>query len=85
MKPVVGPLSAWFCTLLSVFAVIILSFIALMFYKGHEEFTGSVNDPENGKAVAGTIMWAVLVYAVFLLFCGSQVFLHKRTSHIALQ
>ncbi|GMM51310.1 hypothetical protein DASB73_022680 [Starmerella bacillaris] len=85
MKAVVGPLGAWFCTILSVFAIVILSFIALMFYKDHEEFTGSINDPEDGKAVAATIMWAVVVYAVFFVFCGSQVLIHRRNSRVVLQ
>lgn len=84
MKPIVGSLGAWFCTLISVFAIVILSFIALLFYKGHEEFTGSVSDPEDGKAVARTIMWAVLVYVVFFVFCGSQILLHRRNSSVAL-
>lgn len=84
MKPVVGPLGAWFCTLLSIFAVVILSFIALMFRNGHEEFVGSDSDPSDGKAVARTIMWAVLVYAIFLVFCGSQVLLHIRGPSITL-
>ena len=84
MKPIVGPLGAWFCTILSVFAIVILSFLALMFYRGHEEFVGSINDPKDGKAVATTIMWAVLVYAIFLVFCGSQVFLIRRNSSVTL-
>lgn len=51
---------------MSVFAIIILSVIANMYSKGHEEFTGGINDPkpEDGKAVAGTIFTAVIVYAV---------------------
>lgn len=85
MKPIVGATGAWFCTVLSVFAMVILSFIALMFYNDHEEFTGSINDPQDGKSVAATIMWAVLVYVVFFVFCGSQLLLHRRNSRVALE
>jgi len=44
--------------------MIILSVIASLYRSGHEEFTGGVDDPEDGKAVASTIFTAVLVYAV---------------------
>lgn len=49
---------------------------------------GSTEDPEDGAAVAGTIFAAVIVYAVFLVFCGSQALLHvreKRRGAIALR
>jgi len=42
--------------------------------------TGSTNDPSDPKAVAGSIFAAVIVYAVFLVFCGFQALLHKRQS-----
>lgn len=84
MKPVVGPLGAWFCTLLSIFAIVILSIIGLMFYKGHETMMGSINDPEDGKAVARTVFAAVGVYAVFLVFCGSQVFINSKQKRVSL-
>lgn len=35
-----------------------------MYRKGHEEFVGGIEDPEDGAAVAGTIFTAVIVYAV---------------------
>jgi ribonuclease kappa len=47
-----------------VFAIIILSVIAGLYRSGHEEFVGGNDDPEDGKAVAGTIFTAVIVYAV---------------------
>jgi hypothetical protein len=51
-------------TVLSVFAIVILSVLALLYRTGHEEFTGGVSDPDDGKAVSGTIFTAVLVYVV---------------------
>lgn len=84
MKPVVGPMGAWFCTLLSIFAIVILSIIGILFHNGHETMMGSINDPEDGKAVARTIFAAVGVYAVFLAFCGSQVFINGRKNRVSL-
>lgn len=49
---------------MSVFAIVILSIIASLYRSGHEGFGGSINDPDDGKAVAGTIFTAVVVYAV---------------------
>lgn len=49
---------------MSAFAIIILSVVAALYRSGHEEFGGSINDPDDGKAVAGTIFTAVIVYAV---------------------
>lgn len=37
---------------------------------------GSINDPEDGKAVANTIFTTVAVYFVFLGFCGCQAWVH---------
>lgn len=37
---------------------------------------GSINDPEDGKAVANTIFSAVVLYIVTLLFCGCQAWVH---------
>ncbi|KAL6869688.1 hypothetical protein ACO1O0_001017 [Amphichorda felina] len=78
MKPVVSAMNAWTCTVVSVFAIVILSIIASLYRSGHEGFGGSINDPDDGKAVAGTIFTAVVVYAVFLVFCGCQGLLHVR-------
>lgn len=41
---------------------------------------GSTKDPADGKAVAGSVFAAVVVYAVFLVFCGFQAYLHVRQS-----
>jgi hypothetical protein len=57
----------------SVFAIVILSIIAGLYRSGHEEFVGGQEDPEDGKAVAGTIFTAVIVYAV-----GFLIPIHSR-------
>ena len=41
---------------------------------------GSTGDPPDGKAVAVSVFSAVVVYAVFLVFCGMQAYLHVRQS-----
>lgn len=84
MKPVVSTGKAYFCTILSAFAVVILSIIGYLFKIGHESMMGSTSDPEDGDAVAHTVFGAVFVYLAFLLFCGSQVFLIQRESRIKL-
>ncbi|GAB0132965.1 hypothetical protein EsDP_00001385 [Epichloe bromicola] len=70
MKPVVSAMHAWSCTVISVFAIVILSILAILFRSGHEELVGGIKDPSpaEGKAVAGTIFTAVIVYAVCDLF-----------------
>ncbi|KAI9805135.1 MAG: hypothetical protein M1825_000969 [Sarcosagium campestre] len=80
MKPVVSALNAWTCVVVSVFAIIILSTIGGLFRSEHHVMMGSTNDPANGGAVAGTVFTAVIVYAVFLAFCGLQAFLHFQQS-----
>jgi len=48
---------------------------------------GSTEDPEDGNAVAVSVFGAVVVYVVFLAFCGFQAFLHhweRRRGAIAL-
>ncbi|ODQ62153.1 hypothetical protein WICANDRAFT_60219 [Wickerhamomyces anomalus NRRL Y-366-8] len=84
MKAVVSPGKAWFCTVLSAFGVVILSFIGYLFSINHESMMGSVNDPEDGKAVAHTVFIAALVYLGFFVFCGSQILVYKRQSRISL-
>lgn len=41
---------------------------------------GKEEDPEDGKAVAGAVFTAVIVYAGFLAFCATQAFWHWRQS-----
>lgn len=50
--------------MLSIFAIIILSILGLVYKNGHEEFVGGIDDPEDGSAVASTIFVAVFVYIV---------------------
>jgi len=80
MKPLVSALNAWSCVVVSVAAIIILSIIGGLFRVNHHSMTGSTKDPSDGKAVAGSVFAAVVVYAVFLVFCGFQAFLHVRQS-----
>lgn len=49
------------------FAIIILGAIGGLYRSGHEEFVGGTDDPADGKAVAGTVFTAVIVYAVSTL------------------
>ncbi|KAI5854620.1 hypothetical protein BZA05DRAFT_370638 [Tricharina praecox] len=78
MKPMFSAGTAWCCTIISVFAILILSVIGLLFRNRHESMMGSINDPTDGKAVAATIFASVVVYAVFLVFCAGQAWLHSR-------
>ncbi|CAR58033.1 uncharacterized protein GVI51_I06259 [Nakaseomyces glabratus] len=85
MNPVVSSGKAWFCTILSAFGVVILSVIAHLFNTNHESFVGSINDPEDGPAVAKTVYLAALVYLVFFVFCGFQAYLSTRRRSIKLR
>lgn len=85
MKAVVSTGKAYFCTILSLFAIVILSFIGYLFYTGHELMMGSINDPTDGKAVAKTVFNAVFVYLGFFVFCGLQVLLIQRQNRIQLE
>jgi hypothetical protein len=51
-------------TVISVFAIIILSVLGALFRSNHHEFVGGDEDPENGPEVAGTIFVAVFIYIV---------------------
>ncbi|KAK1769609.1 hypothetical protein QBC33DRAFT_556899 [Phialemonium atrogriseum] len=78
MKPVVSSMQAWSCTVISVFAIIILSVLGFLFNKKHHELVGGEDDPDNGPEVAATVFTAVIIYAAFLVFCGLQGLLHLR-------
>lgn len=57
-----------YSTVVSVFAIVILSALAIVYRSGHEEFVGGNEDPtpEEGVAISGTILTAVFVYLVRL-------------------
>ncbi|KAK3937075.1 hypothetical protein QBC46DRAFT_393641 [Diplogelasinospora grovesii] len=78
MKPLVGAMQAWSCTVISAFAILILSVLGLLFRNNHPELVGGDEDPSNGPEVAATIFIAVFIYAGFLVFCGLQGLLHVR-------
>ncbi|KAH9891386.1 hypothetical protein F4778DRAFT_784979 [Xylariomycetidae sp. FL2044] len=80
MKPIVSSMQAWSCVVISAFAIVILSIIGALYRANHHEFVGGVEDPDpkDTSAVASTIFTAVIVYAVFLVFCGLQGMLHVR-------
>jgi len=80
MKPVVSAFNAWSCTIISCFAIVILSILGSLFSRNHHTVMGSTDDPEDGGAVAVSIFIAVAVYAVFLIFCGLQAYLNIRAS-----
>jgi len=78
MKPIVGVMQAWSCFVISIFAILILGTLGILFSKNHPELVGGAEDPEDGKSVAGAIQIAVIIYAGFLVFCGVQGMLHLR-------
>jgi len=49
---------------ISCFAIVILSVIGALFKANHHSMVGTINDPKDGAAVAGTVFSAVIVYAV---------------------
>ncbi|KAL2022787.1 hypothetical protein VTK56DRAFT_4603 [Thermocarpiscus australiensis] len=80
MKPIVSAVQAWSCVTISIFAIVILSILGLLFNKNHPELVGGDEDPSNGPEVAATVFTAVIIYAGFLIFCGFQGLLHLRES-----
>ncbi|KAI9745547.1 MAG: hypothetical protein M1818_001081 [Claussenomyces sp. TS43310] len=80
MKPIVGVMQAWSCIIISVFAVVILTTIGILFQTSNHSMMSGNADPADGKAVAATVFGAVVVYAVFIVFCGLQALLHYRDS-----
>ncbi|CCC06506.1 hypothetical protein SMACR_04899 [Sordaria macrospora] len=76
MKPVVGAMQAWSCTVISAFAIIILGTLGLLFNKNHPELVGGVEDPEDGKTVAATAGTAIIIYAEGGYCAMSEVLRH---------
>ena len=50
--------------MISVFAIIILGVLGLLFNSNYEELVNGTEDPSNGPEVAGTIFIAVMIYTV---------------------
>lgn len=61
-----------------------LGVIAILFTKGAEALVGSLPDDVSGADAAATCVATIILYAVFFLFCGSQVFLSRRQGEIRL-
>jgi len=80
MKPVVGAVQAWAWIVMSVFAVVILTTIGILFQTSNHSVMSGVGDPEDGPVVARTVFGAVIVYAVFIVFFGFQALLHYRNN-----
>ncbi|KEZ44264.1 hypothetical protein SAPIO_CDS3211 [Scedosporium apiospermum] len=61
-----SPGQAWYCIVISVFAVVILGVISHLFRTGHESVVGGINDPpsEAIPAIVSTITAAIFVYLV---------------------
>ena len=58
-------LNANLCSVvISIFAIVILSVLGLLFRGNHHELVGGDDDPKDGPEVAATIFIAVLIYAV---------------------
>jgi len=55
-----------YSTVISGFAIVILGTLGLLFNAENHEVVGSTGDPADGRAVAQTILVAVLVYIVRL-------------------
>ena len=55
----------------SIAAILILSVIGGLFRSEHHSMVGTTKDPEDGKAVAGSVFAAVIVYVVRHIFVFS--------------
>jgi len=80
MKPVVSAFNAWTCTVISAFAIVILSIIGSLFARNHHMVMGLDDDPEDHTAVATSVFITVAIYGAFFLFCGSQAWLNMKQS-----
>lgn len=49
---------------ISIFAIVILSILGLLFKANHPELVGGNEDPSNGPQVATTVFTAVIIYVV---------------------
>ncbi|KAK4205348.1 hypothetical protein QBC40DRAFT_249353 [Triangularia verruculosa] len=80
MKPIVGAVQAWSCVVISLFALVVLGVLGVLFKGNHPELVGGDEDPKNGPEVASTIFTAIIIYIGFIVFCGFQGLLHVRQS-----
>ncbi len=53
-----------YSVVVSIFAIVILSVLGLLFRANHPELVGGDEDPEDGPAVAATVFTAVIIYVV---------------------
>ncbi|KAF8311832.1 hypothetical protein DL93DRAFT_2082758 [Clavulina sp. PMI_390] len=74
----VEPVPAGMCTGISLFGVVILSFLGWGFDHNVQALMGSVESPHDGHAVAKLCYSAAIVYAIFVGFCGCQLSIHSR-------
>lgn len=49
---------------ISLFALVVLGILGILFNKNHPELVGGGEDPENGPEVASTIFTAIIIYIV---------------------
>lgn len=55
-----------------------LGVIAILFNYGAAALVDGLPEDVSGSDAAGTCIATIIVYFVFLLFCGSQVVIHNR-------
>ena len=67
---------------ISIFAIVILSVLGLLFRGNHPELVGGDEDPEDGPAVAATVFTAVIIYVVRCVSPNSWRLLYGGTSEI---
>ncbi|CAD43411.3 hypothetical protein POMI540_2984 [Schizosaccharomyces pombe] len=78
MKPLVSPGLAKACTGLSLIGIVFLLVLSYLFSIEAETLMHDlVGSGLTGKQVAKTCLGAVVIYAVFFLFCGSQVIVSR--------
>lgn len=68
----ISPGCALCCQILSVFGIVFLVALGLLFNAEVEDLTGSVEDPVNPKEVGHACFIAAAIYAGFLLCCSCQ-------------
>ncbi|PVU98630.1 hypothetical protein BB559_001439 [Furculomyces boomerangus] len=77
---IVSMTNAVFFQVISFFGIAFLSGMGYFFNAQVKEFTESVHDPSDPKAVGRACYTAAIIYAALFLFCGCQVAMNKRGS-----